>query len=952
MKILIGLFLYLLSVPISGQVCWQHSVINYSRHEYRASNQNWKIVQHPNGWMYFSNNNGLLEFDGVYWNTYRLPHHEKVRSLAIGPDNKIYVGGLGQFGYFSPNLLGGLDYTSLSGQLRNRDRENIWNVLVSGDKVYFQSDCYIYCFSNGHIRAIDCNGCNLSAIVNGQLFFMNTFGLNRVNGNSVEHIQDSDFLRDLSVVAMLPFKGRLMLVTSHNGLWLYSNGTFTRFRSSLDAFCSTNHLSCASADGTTLALGTMDDGVIIYDILRDKAERVSVAGGLQNKTVLSLSFDHEHNLWLGLDNGIDYIALNSPLYFLYSKYSSIGSGYCALPFENKLYLGTNQGLYTTSVPTSLDHRADIRPVAGAEGQIHCLKTIDGSLFCGGRKVFYRLKDGLLTKYNLRGVWNVDKAGHSQKAILVGTYWGISVLRKSDNGEWNMSNDILDLNISAKSMLVEEGSPYVWLGNKKSGVWRIKLDDKLQRAVRKKCYNSKRLPIGDNVCIGYVNGNITIASRQGLFKYNSIQDKLEKANQLEAALDGNVPYTYIHEDAAGRIWYVTDGLLKQAVTDRQTGQIRKTNSSPLLDDYLMEDFENVEMISKQEVVVGIEDGFALLNSSTPTAAVHRFNLQIRRVYLTNGGDSLIYGKSIAPNSSEISIPYGDNSLRIEYGADHYSRTQAVLYSYRLIGSNDETWSTYNRATTKEYTDLPEGTYTFQVRLGTAGIGEASVSSFTFRILPPWYRSWWAYTAYGLMVIAACRYLYVRYKSGRERLIRMKDSELMRQKQSFERDITDKEAQIGRLEKEKLRSELQLKSNELVQSTLNIVRKNEVLRKIRTEAETLAELIAEGNRVALRRALLRLIGQIETNIEHDQDMENFQRSFDIVNHDFFKKLDAQFPTLTYKEKILCVYVRMNLMSKEIAPLMNISIRGVEISRYRLRKKLGLDEKANLADFLQHV
>lgn len=94
----------------------------------------------------------------------------------------------------------------------------------------------------------------------------------------------------------------------------------------------------------------------------------------------------------------------------------------------------------------------------------------------------------------------------------------------------------------------------------------------------------------------------------------------------------------------------------------------------------------------------------------------------------------------------------------------------------------------------------------------------------------------------------------------------------------------------------------------------------------------------------------MGQIETNIEHDDDLQNFQSTFGSVHHNFFKSLEEAYPELNNKDKLLCAYIKMNLLSKEIAPLLNISVRGVEISRYRLRRKLNLGEGDNLAEFLQ--
>ncbi|WP_239060667.1 hypothetical protein [Bacteroides sp. 519] len=128
MKDRILTLLSLLLIFNSALANWQRSITNYNRHEYKAANQNWMISQHENGWMYFANNKGLLEFDGVTWNTYSI-HNAKTRAVKQGKDGRIYVGGLGQFGYFSPNKYGGLDYTCLSDSLdTKRSAGNIWHI--------------------------------------------------------------------------------------------------------------------------------------------------------------------------------------------------------------------------------------------------------------------------------------------------------------------------------------------------------------------------------------------------------------------------------------------------------------------------------------------------------------------------------------------------------------------------------------------------------------------------------------------------------------------------------------------------------------------------------------------------------------------------------------------------------------------------------------------------------
>jgi DNA-binding CsgD family transcriptional regulator len=206
---------------------------------------------------------------------------------------------------------------------------------------------------------------------------------------------------------------------------------------------------------------------------------------------------------------------------------------------------------------------------------------------------------------------------------------------------------------------------------------------------------------------------------------------------------------------------------------------------------------------------------------------------------------------------------------------------------------------------------------------------------------------------MMAAAYMAYRYVQ--KSRQRLVAKKNEQL----QEKEEQILEKEEQIETLREEKLEMELRARQDELVRSRMNIVRKNEMLQEIKKTALSLNNALPTGTEVkksellsTIKRRVTRLIGQIDTNIEHDDDLEAFKSSFDFVHHHFLQILDERYPTLTHKEKMLCAYIRMNLLSKEIAPLLNISTRGVEISRYRIRQKLGLDTKDSLTEFLQHL
>lgn len=97
------------------------------------------------------------------------------------------------------------------------------------------------------------------------------------------------------------------------------------------------------------------------------------------------------------------------------------------------------------------------------------------------------------------------------------------------------------------------------------------------------------------------------------------------------------------------------------------------------------------------------------------------------------------------------------------------------------------------------------------------------------------------------------------------------------------------------------------------------------------------------------MLELINKIDFDLRMDDEWKRFEFHFDEVHVGFLKRLKDLYPTLSPNELRLCAYLRLNMTTKDIAQILNISIRGVEISRYRLRKKLGIEGDTNLIDFM---
>lgn len=273
--------LLLLSVQLNAG--WQRPVTNYTRHTYKAGNQNWMLQQHDNGWMYVANSNGLLEFDGASWNLYPI-RNAKARAMRIGNDGRIYIGGIGWFGYFTPNRLGGLDYTCLSDNLPpNSIVGVIWNILQDKERIYFQSDRSLFYWENNKLEYLEYPGeIYTSAILYNKFYIGAAEGVLVMDGKKFSLVPGSEMLGRVS--GLLPYSGKILIATRYNGLFIYDGETVQKFNSVADSFMQHNRVFCAALNQSLLALGSVQDGVCLLDLEKDEMNVISINSGLQNKT--------------------------------------------------------------------------------------------------------------------------------------------------------------------------------------------------------------------------------------------------------------------------------------------------------------------------------------------------------------------------------------------------------------------------------------------------------------------------------------------------------------------------------------------------------------------------------------------------------------------------------------------------------------------------------------------
>ncbi|RVT98333.1 transcriptional regulator [Mucilaginibacter limnophilus] len=925
-------------------------VQNYPKTVYQAGNQNWAETRDGNGIMYFANSEGLLSYDGHNWQLYRLPNGLIVRAVAADGKGKIYTGAFGEIGYWSAGKDGVFRYTSLVKLIPKKFplKEEIWKIHIDEDRILFQSFGTIYIYRNGRISVV-----NPPLPFQPYLFLFkagNRYLVERLNeglyelqNDKLAFISGSNVLKS-GILSILPFGGnRYLIATSKNGLFIYDGASVTPWATQADDFIKRYQINNGVAiPGNYFAFGTILNGIIIIDGAGNVVQHINKSSGLQNNTVLSLYLDKEQNLWAGLDNGIDRIEIISPLYFYFDKSGQFGTVYSSIIHNNKIYLGTNQGLFYSDWIAQNNRpfqSFNFKFVAGSQGQVWDLSLLDGKLLCGHNEGTYQVEGDKISKISSEnGGWSIRKLNDNQ--LVQGTYTGLAVYRKDAGGNWVFDYKVK--NFSAPSRYVEKDNKgQLWVSHAYKGVYKIRLNADGRTAASVKYYDDKNgLPGGYNVNVFNLNNQILFSSNAGFYIYDEISDKFFRYNQLNNMLGSFRTANKIISANWQKYWFIDHGRV--ALADLSVNGRLKLDSTSfrVLSGRMVKYYESISRISNNLFLISIDDGFAIYNDdgkgltgNTPLPAVlirkiERFGDKIRTVKRRN----------------DIQLPYKENNLRVNFSLPYY-RQARVEFQYYLKGYSDK-WSEWTTQTQKEFTSLSQGDYQLQVR---ARVNEqvSDITTLSFSVKPPWYLRRIAFVGYLILVViiyyAAKRYYQFKIRKHQQRL----QKKLQAEKEEFvKKEAAAQEQRMVKLKYEQLQNDLDRKSRELANSAMNIVYKNELLQRIHDE---ITELKDAGGKKLPPEQLRKIQKVIDDGMNDERDWVLFENSFNETHENFFKKLKAQHPDLVPNDLKLCAYLRMNMNSKEMASLLNISLRGIEIRRYRLRKKLGLEHDQNLVEFL---
>lgn len=710
-------------------------------------------------------------------------------------------------------------------------------------------------------------------------------------------------------------------MTETKGCFLFKEGEVSPWRTEADALLKEHQINRAveTPDGRYI-IGTLSGG--IFSIASDGSLEwmIDVSGGLQNNTVLALLCDYSGNIWVALDDGISYIDRMAGVYVYRPQNHYIGMIYDMLIDGNDTYLATNQGLYLSSDGSGL------KRVSGLDEQTWFIEKVYSTIYCGYNVGVFSIKDhqAELVSEEGGGTFCIRKIAHKDSTfILAGTYKMPCLYKEKGNDEWEYL-PTFENNLQMLRNMEYDGQGNVWGEHFKSGLVRLSLSPDFRRVTEEMKYSTLG-EVSDTVFnVMNINGRVVFTNGRRFFTYESVHDEI-------------VPYEVMNRDLnelknVHQAVHVKDSYY-WLVGDRRITLVECRKDS----------FRVIRSLPYSLFGISVEERSSVIcDSSTGNTYLLMSNLIVSiddAVFMHPIRDSYIPLELVSMTAADregtvINVPLTDG-VRIGYRYNTVDfRLRYPVYSgfdinmrCRLDGLTDE-WIYRGRDLAQKFTRLRSGKYVFEAEV-YAGEEVLATTSIDFVIRKPWYASWWmlfVYVALASIVYGIFYQMSVR-KMKAENRRRIEEQKLKMQQQ--------KEAM--------LEEDVRQKSKDLASMSMAVIAHNDVLDSILKE-------INEQRSGKITRTLDKIQHIVQNSlISNNEHWDVFQANFDRVHENFFRKLKDRYPDLTSTDLRLCALLRLNLSTKEIAKMLNLTVRGVESARYRLRKKLELPAEASLTDFM---
>jgi hypothetical protein len=737
-------------------------------------------------------------------------------------------------------------------------------------------------------------------------------------------------------------EGAAPRVLSHaRGIWQWDGSRWFQELSPLSQALEEARANVVAASPEGWLIGTAQGGVLVSSDWSEVNARYDEAAGLLGASVVGIAVDEIGNAWVAAEGGLNIIRFSWPQRVPQMTESLKESGY------SSLHLPTGRRFWGTSlgVKTQASWNAPLKPVRGIKDQTWSLQLLNnrpwvshlnGAGWLNGEE-YEPVIEGV-------GVWEVIEQPGT-RYHYAGTFNGL--MRLDLTGEQAL---VPVAGFEETSRFVAFESPrVVWVAYPYKGVYRVKLNAEGDRAEAVRLYTGEDgLPEPVHVEVFDAAGEPIFSTNDGFYRYDATSDRLVPAREAFAGMiprEGHVERLYAGEHATW--WFLqgqTAGQIHPHTSNLKTSmEVRRI---PLTGTPLVAPFERLELLTEDRVCVPVESGFLYLDASRMAADAVPPALTVHSVTHLNSGEG-----ALNLSIEETVLDPGNHALEIRLRGFDPKWAGVQRYQWRLDEDGAE-WSRPQESARVTLGGLGPGTHRIQFRAIIENGFTGPVTDWEVRVAHPWHERW-EFRIVLLALLIAAGVWFVRWKQRRIRIEHARDSarieaDRVRSEERYRREIESTEL---RLEAERLRrveAEVAAKNQELASATMHLVQKAQMTATLQTGLQALRDSVAPPE----RKQVDKLLSVLGASSRLDDNWEQFTQQFDQVHVEFHKRLLERFPDLTKNDLKLCTYLRMSLSSKEIASLTFVTVRAVEVSRSRLRKRLGLDPNENLLQFIQSL
>lgn len=934
---------------IFNEISTQPEVIHYYRNDFKGDTEFWSSCIGNDGVLYFGNNDGILIYNGEDWQKIKLPNSSSVRSLLTTTDGTIYAGGFNEFGTLSKDSLGNYHYSSLIKKLRleGQELENLEQAHEIDNNIIFRFYKELIVMSENRKTIIPSTTDFMHAsIVNNTYYVQDmTVGILSFapNKNELSLVLENEDLKNVSVKGILPTNNiNELLIILENGRIYKGNLKTKKLTLWEDIFPDQQKDLVVSTikKGDNYLIGTLGSRIKMLDANGKLTSHPEAFNEIQNPSVLNF-MTTENGLWVMQYNGLDFINYDTSSF----KFFESSKIYDLKLFNNKLYVATNKGVYISTFEAENPKKVSFKLIEDLQGQAWTFDEYKGQLLIGHHKGLYHIIDDKAERITTSGTWKTIVIPNKEDELLACGYTGLQLIKK-EGDSFKLVNKIIGFEESTRDIIAADQTNTYWICHGYKGVFKIKINNAYNHVYSIDHYtdtNGFESPF--NINVFRWDGDIVFTSNTGIFEYNNSNNTFEPYEELNSIFDASKNTRKILQKR-DTTWAVQDD---EITFFTESDSLHKLNTRPFLKakGQLNRGMESILPLPENRVLIGTTDGVYLFNLNANKNKNVETN--ITKVTMFQGQN-----KTLVPIKEESShkLPNDTDVLRIDFATPNLISGSEIEFQYQLEGLNLG-WSEWTETNFKEYSHLQPGDYTFNVRSRDLKGGKGNIASYTFTVTPKWYQTTLFKVSLILIFLFSLWIGYLLIRRSLEKENSKIQAENLKAKKLLELEIErlklkhDKE----KVEEDKkiLEKDVITKSKELANYTMQLVNKKDIVQELQGDLKELRQLVKTQLSKDKISDIFRKLQQHKIGEEY---MEVFDVNFENVHHQFFEKLNKINPKLSKKDLRLCAFIKMDLTNKEISPLLNISIRGVETLRYRLRKKLNLETEENLHEFLKEL